>query len=631
MWPTRLFVLRPALVFVSLALIAVAGAISLMTIVQQQFPNIDFPTITVRASYPGGSTTEIRDAVVRPIEDAIAGAPDLDHINTTVQQGQATISAVFSLSSNKTTDLVQVQRRILVAQSQLPSDMPAPTVGTFDPAEATILTLGLSSGTLNGGDLSAIVTNNIVPDLEQVEGVSNVNVGGSVTPAIEVAVNPNLLASSGLTLNDIVSTISQNNLREPGGIAYLPNHETTIDVRGDVRNAATVADLPVFASSPFTSTFGNASYNEPALPGSPGAPISAESSSSSGGGGGTLALPSPASQSNSVAAASATIAPAAGAPAGAATPGPAASITPIPSPAASASPSPVPAAMPNLAAGVIARTSATAAPSSAPAQSTSSGSSTGSGGYAGPALSSLNPWSASARIIRVADVAAVTDSFEPQRQYSYVGTVPTISLSIQKATGASEVTAAQNVLQALPAIERTYPAIDFRILNNQAAFTKEQIWGVFRTLIQAIVITAVVMLFFLRSWRNAVVVLISIPASLCVTLAAMKIVNFTIDTVSLLAMTLIIGILVDDSIVVLENVERHYENWRAAERGRHQRPHADRPGGRRHHAGRRRGLSPDRVPSRNRWKVFVGVRTRRRACDLDVALHLVHHHAGARG
>jgi HAE1 family hydrophobic/amphiphilic exporter-1 len=560
MWPTRLFVLRPALVFVSLALIGIAGAIALMTIVQQQFPNIDFPTITVRASYPGGSTTEIRDAVVRPIEDAIAGAPDLDHINTTVQQGQATISAVFALNSNKTTDLVQVQRRLLVAQSQLPSDMPAPTVGTFDPAEATILTIGVSSGSLAAGNLSAIVTNNVVPDLEQVDGVSNVNVGGSVTPAIEVTVNPNLLASSGLTLNDIVSTISQNNLREPGGIAYLPNHETTIDVRGDVSNAATVADLPVFASSPFTSTFGNASYNEPALPGSPGAPISSSSSSSSAAAG-TIAVPSPAAQSGAAPAASA-----AAAPATAVTPAPNASISPMPSASASASPSPLPAATPpNLAASIIARTSATTAPSAAPAQtqSTTSASSTGSGGYAGPALSSLNPWSASARIIRIADVAAVSDSFEPQRQYSYVGTVPTISLSIQKATGASEVTAAQNVLRALPAIERTYPAIDFRILNNQAAYTKEQIWGVFRTLIQAILITAVVMLFFLRSWRNAIVVLISIPASLCVTLAAMKVVNFTIDTVSLLAMTLIIGILVDDSIVVLENVERHYENGEA--------------------------------------------------------------------
>ena len=73
-----------------------------------------------------------------------------------------------------------------------------------------------------------------MPDLEQIEGVSNVNVGGSVTPAIEVAVDPHLLTSAGFTLNDIVSTILANNNREPGGIAYLPNHETTIDVRGDV-------------------------------------------------------------------------------------------------------------------------------------------------------------------------------------------------------------------------------------------------------------------------------------------------------------------------------------------------------------------------------------------------------------
>ncbi len=73
------------------------------------------------------------------------------------------------------------------------------------------------------------------------------------------------------------------------------------------------------------------------------------------------------------------------------------------------------------------------------------------------------------------------------------------------------------------------------------------------------------MLFFLRSWRNAVVVMIAIPTSLLVTLAAMKLANFTLDTVSLLAMTLIIGILVDDSIVVLENIERHYDEARSRE------------------------------------------------------------------
>ncbi len=565
MWPTRLFVQRPTLVFVALALVAVAGAVSLATIVQQQFPNIDFPTITVRASYPGGSTTQIRDAIVKPIEDAIAGAPNLDHINTTVQQGQATISAVFSLTSSKTTDLVQIQQRVLLAQADLPTDLPAPTVGTFDPAMATVVTLGASSRTLSLGALSAIVTNNIVPDLEQVDGVANVNVGGSVTPAIEVAVDPHKLSSAGFTLNDIVSTISANNNRGPGGIAYQPNRETTIDVRGDVANVSNVAKLPIQAASQFTSTFGNATYTEPAPLGAPGAPSSSGGAGAASGGG-AASLPTPAAATE----------------AGAQTAGGAAVVTPLPqtstgpaptpSPFVSiaaastviATPSPLPTSAPqSIATTILAQTLATPASgaTAAPGAATNSGAAAATGaGYGGPSLSSLNQWSALPRQLRVADVAAVTDAFEPQRQFSYVGGAPTISLGVQKSTNASEVTAAQNVLRALPAIERAYPAIDFQILNNQAAYTKQQIWGVFHTLIEAIVITAVVMLFFLRSWRNSIVVLIAIPASLCVTLTAMRIVNFTIDTVSLLAMTLIIGILVDDSIVVLENIGRHHDN-----------------------------------------------------------------------
>ncbi|HZV77596.1 MAG TPA: efflux RND transporter permease subunit [Candidatus Babeliales bacterium] len=553
MWPTRIFVHRPTLVFVTLALLAVAGAVALATIVQQQFPNIDFPTITVRASYPGGSTTQMRDAIVKPIEDAIAGAPNLDHINTTVQQGQATISAVFSLISNKTTDLVQVQQRLLLAQANLPTDLPAPTVGTFDPAQATVVTLGVSSRTLPAGTLSAIVTNNIVPDLEQVDGISNVNVGGSLTPAIEVQVDPHKLSAAGFTLNDVVSSISENNNREPGGIAYLGNRETTIDVRGDVSNVASVANLPILAASQYTTTFGNASYNVPAVPGAPGAPSSSSSATSSGGG--AIAVPSTAPQAAASAAPTAAPSPSPAASSSpAATPSPYVSI----SPAATviASPSPLPTSLPQTATTTLAAAaSANPAPAAAAIASPAA-----NAGYAGLSLSSLNQWSASARQMRIGDVASVTDSFEPQRQYSYVGDAATISLGVQKATNASEVTAAQNVLKALPSIEKSYPAIDFRILNNQAEYTKQQIWSVFHTLIEAILITAVVMLFFLRSWRNAIVVLIAIPASLCVTLALMKLVNFTIDTVSLLAMTLIIGILVDDSIVVLENIDRHHQN-----------------------------------------------------------------------
>ena len=86
------------------------------------------------------------------------------------------------------------------------------------------------------------------------------------------------------------------------------------------------------------------------------------------------------------------------------------------------------------------------------------------------------------------------------------------------------------------------------------------------------------MLFFLGSWRNAVVVMIAIPTSLGVTLFVMKMMNLTLDTVSLMAMTLVIGILIDDSTVVLENIERHRTTGRGAGRRRAQRPQRDRHG-----------------------------------------------------
>jgi hydrophobic/amphiphilic exporter-1 (mainly G- bacteria), HAE1 family len=549
MWLTRLCVQRPTIIFVMLALIVVAGGFAVLTITQQQFPNVDIPTVSVRASYPGGSTTEIRDAIVRPLEDAIAGAPNLSYINTTVQQGQATITASFDLSSNQTTDLVQVQRRVMVAQSQLPSDMPAPTVASFDPAEATVLQIGLDSSAYSPGQMSAIVSNDIVPAMEQVDGVSNVNAGGAVTPAFEVLVNPNQLTSAGYTLSDVVGSIENNNNREPGGIAYLPGHETTIDVRGDLTTAPSIENLLISAASSYTTSFGNASYSEPVAAGVPGGVAAASSSLSSGTAAGN------ASSSAALASAASASPAASNAPSSTTSSGTTVTaVTPPPNlslPAQSMQPQPSAPPAPYVLS--VAPQYATA--SSSTVAGASGG---GGGGYSGPSLSNVNAWTYSPRQMRISDIANVVDGFEPQRQYAYVGTIPTISMQIQKATGASEVVAADNVLKALPGIEKQYPQIHFQILNNQAAYTEDQIFGVVRTLSEAIFITAIVMLFFLRSWRNAIVVLIAIPSSLGVTLALMKAFNFSIDTVSLLAMTLIIGILVDDSIVVLENIQRHH-------------------------------------------------------------------------
>jgi HAE1 family hydrophobic/amphiphilic exporter-1 len=627
---TALFVNRPPLVFVLITLITLAGCFSLATLVQQQFPNIDFPTINVSVSYPGASPSELRDSVVRPVEDAIAGAPDLDHITTSIQQNQASISATFTLDSNQTTDLTEVQDRLQTVKAALPQDLPAPATRSFDPAQATIVTLSVTSQSLNSSALSAIVTNNIVPDLEQVDGVSSVSANGAVTPALEVTLDPMKLASRGFVPTDVVSSIQANNARTPGGIAYSDNRETSLDVRGDVQTAPEIADTLLTgntsvlqgATSPsgaLTVKYSNTSgsTNQALALSSAGASTAATAAPAGGGGASASTVSGISSSGSSSGSSSTTAGSASPAPVGTSSSATTVSATasPLATPASSTttestttvastttsegttagvSPqaliTPQPVATIASTASTISIVSvtptipplatSTALPSSVAAGTTTvattSGLGSASGGIAagssasgdgsassGAASETTEPFSTSAFLPRIKDVATVYDSFEPQRVYSYVNGSSAISLNVQKATGASEVQSSEAVLAALPAIEAKYPDVAFKVLNVQATETKAELFGVLQTLVEGIVFTGIAMIFFLKSWRNAIVVMIAIPTSLFVTLFAMRLTGFTIDTVSLLAMTLIIGILVDDSIVVLENVERHFEDGEA--------------------------------------------------------------------
>src|ERR1700738_3413656 len=107
---TSVFVHRPPLVFVLLALIGLAGTMAYRPLVQQQFPNVSVPTVSVSVQYSGASPSVMRDTIVRPIEDAIAGPPNLQNLSSNIQAGRATISAAFYITSDVNTDLVNGQQ-----------------------------------------------------------------------------------------------------------------------------------------------------------------------------------------------------------------------------------------------------------------------------------------------------------------------------------------------------------------------------------------------------------------------------------------------------------------------------------------------------------------------------------------
>ncbi|MEN0005907.1 MAG: efflux RND transporter permease subunit [Bacteroidota bacterium] len=163
--------------------------------------------------------------------------------------------------------------------------------------------------------------------------------------------------------------------------------------------------------------------------------------------------------------------------------------------------------------------------------------------------------------VQLYEVAEILDTQEDVEDLTRVNGLPAIGLSVLKQSDANAVDVSTRIQAQLKELEGQFEAenLQFSIATNTTDFTIEAVNSVFKDLILAIILVAVVMLFFLHSFRNALIVMISIPASLVVTIIVMNVMGYTINVLSLLAMSLVIGILVDDSIVVLENIFRHIE------------------------------------------------------------------------
>ncbi|HEY8321478.1 MAG TPA: efflux RND transporter permease subunit [Candidatus Baltobacteraceae bacterium] len=164
---------------------------------------------------------------------------------------------------------------------------------------------------------------------------------------------------------------------------------------------------------------------------------------------------------------------------------------------------------------------------------------------------------ASSRLLTVGNVAKTDDGYAEQRNISHFNGKPRLYISINKTLESDEINATKIARERLKGIEAQFPQISFFEVDAPADDTAAELNGVWQSLFEGILLTAIVMLLFLHAWRNAAVVLISIPVSIFATFVVMKALGFTFDFMSLMGLSLIIGILVDDSIVVLENITRH--------------------------------------------------------------------------
>ena len=167
------------------------------------------------------------------------------------------------------------------------------------------------------------------------------------------------------------------------------------------------------------------------------------------------------------------------------------------------------------------------------------------------------PGAAAQRDLTIGHVAAVEDGHVEGRSVSKFNGAPTVLIDINRTLNADEIASTAVARAQIAEIAKKYPMVSFSEVDAAADYTQASLNGVFQNLLEGIVLTAIVIMLFLHAWRNAVVVMIAIPTSLLATFIVMSSMHFTLDTVSLMGLSLIIGILVDDSIVVLENITRH--------------------------------------------------------------------------
>ena len=162
------------------------------------------------------------------------------------------------------------------------------------------------------------------------------------------------------------------------------------------------------------------------------------------------------------------------------------------------------------------------------------------------------------RTARLDELGTITDSYEEQRSFARLnGDTPVVALAILRSKGASELDVANVVETAIAKLETSDPRVHYQLVDDSVRFTVGNYESAMSTLIEGAILAVIVVFVFLRDWRATLIAAITLPLAVIPTFFAMELMGFSLNLVSLLAITLVTGILVDDAIVEIENIARH--------------------------------------------------------------------------
>ncbi len=168
------------------------------------------------------------------------------------------------------------------------------------------------------------------------------------------------------------------------------------------------------------------------------------------------------------------------------------------------------------------------------------------------------------RTVKLADIAKVSDSYGEINNKAKFNGKPVVTFGIARARGASDVTVYDGAVIALAKLEKEYPGVRFKRVYTSVDYTKDQYESSMAAMVEGAILAVIVVFFFLRDWRATITSAIAIPLSAIPTFWFMDLLGFTLNQLSLLALGLVAGVLVDDAIVEIENIVRHMRMGKTA-------------------------------------------------------------------
>jgi multidrug efflux pump len=409
------FIRRPVATTLLTAAIALSGALAFQLLPVAPLPQVDFPTISVMANLPGASPETMATSVATPLERQLGRIAGVSEMTSSSIVGSSTVTLQFDLNRNIDGAARDVQAAINAARSQLPSALPSnPTYRKVNPADAPVLILALTSDTATKGQMYDVAATILQQKLSQVEGVGQVQVGGSSLPAVRVDLNPNALNQYGIGLADVRTMLGSANVNRAKGHLDAGDRTWEVTANDQLRKADEYRDLVV-------------SYRNGAA-------------------------------------------------------------------------------------------------------------------------------------VRLADVGTVQDSVEDLRNAGLANGKPAVLVIINRQPAANIIETVDRVRATLPRLEAAIRAsIRLSVVLDRTTTIRASLRDVEITLVIATLLVILVVFVFLREWRATLIPSVAVPVSLIGTFGVMYLFGYSLDNLSLMALTIATGFVVDDAIVVVENVSRHLE------------------------------------------------------------------------